>query len=90
MTLTVPDFDTYAVTSKPVALAIDDTVLNVTWDDGHISQLPTFKGSEFEHASEFSVFVEALHTHGMGLITGLDVDETMLEAVVERIGPILA
>ena len=40
MTLTVPDFDTYAVTSKPVALAINDTVLNVTWDDGHISQLP--------------------------------------------------
>ena len=40
MTPNVPDFDTYAVTSKPVALAINDTVLNVTWDDGHISQLP--------------------------------------------------
>ncbi len=180
MTLKVPDFDTYAVTSKPVALAINDAVLNVTWDDGHISQLPfiwlreyspdpgthnpatreqnltvnelprhlsieaaditvdgaialtwqpenlrvtyhpgwlrahcpqrpqpnyvlpervlwtaanlgqppTFKGSEIEHASEFSGFVEALHTHGMGLIRGLDVEETMLEAVVERIGPI--
>jgi len=180
MSLSVPDFDTYAVTSKPVALDINDKVLEVTWDDGHISQLPflwlreyspdagthnpetreqnltvnelprdlsiedeeisgdgsitltwqpeqlrvayhpgwlrahcpqrprpnyvlpervrwtaetmaqppTFKGEEIEAAAEFGGFVEALHTHGVGLIQGLMVDQGTLETVVERIGPI--
>ena len=49
---------------------------------------PTFCGSLIDEAEEFSAWLGAIQTKGVGLIEGLPIDPGTLEDVINRIGPI--